>query len=568
MTAWLTFAPLSAAASSVNVNIVRDGDFATPTASGKYQTFVGGKKLGPWHVSGNSVDLDSGSFIAPSTGATQDVDLSGTNYGGSSAGGLYQNLATVPGQQYLITYEEGGNDGGPPSVKNLTVSFGGKVLGTTNFVVGTSPAYARYTFDVVATSANSRLAFSSDVTTLWGPLLDDVRVVPTDASDVAPIAGSLGTPNQIFHSMGHNLINGSITVAAILFITFPSSIFNQTFSANYGEILLIMGSIRRRVRRVFGLRKKVNHPGAEPVSASVASAAVATAATEHVASVSAQNNAADMPGRSSRPWFCAVLVAGAIFGGLLNPTFGFNERTLADIGATLIAFALATYIGWLIATAFRKHHHYPVRTYLHALPLGLVVAAVCVLISRCTNFEPGYLYGVVVSVAFVETLEERHNAHLMAISALSMLGVGLVAWFLWIPVNHLALEHSHNVIFVVVDDALASIFVAGLVGTVIGLLPLEFMPGGTIAKWRKDVWAAVFFIALFLLVEVELRPAAGPTHPGGAPIVTVVVLFVLFGGGTMWMRHFFAKRNITKSDQVMPVPWSARSATDAPERPA
>jgi hypothetical protein len=169
-----------------------------------------------------------------------------------------------------------------------------------------------------------------------------------------------------------------------------------------------------------------------------------------------------------------------------------------------------------------------------------------VLVSRLTNFEPGYLYGVVVSIAFVETLEERHNAHLTTISTLSTLGIALLAWFLWVPVNHFALEHGGNVIFAIIDDVLASIFIGGLVGTVIGLLPLAFMPGGTLAKWRKDVWAVVFFLAVFLLVEVELRPAAGPTHPGGAPIVTALVLFAIFGGGTFWMRHFFAKRTAAK----------------------
>jgi hypothetical protein len=92
------------------------------------------------------------------------------------------------------------------------------------------------------------------------------------------------------------------------------------------------------------------------------------------------------------------------------------------------------------------------------------------------------------------------------------------------------------------DDVFGSIFVGGLVGTVVGLLPLEFLPGGTLAKWRRDVWAGVFFVAMFLLIAVELRPAAGPTHHGNAPIVTAIVLFLIFGGATFWMKSYFAKR--------------------------
>ena len=57
----------------------------------------------------------------------------------------------------------------------------------------------------------------------------------------------------------------------------------------------------------------------------------------------------------------------------------------------------------------------------------------------------------------------------------------------------------------------------------------------------------MFFIALFLLIEVELNPASGPTHHGGAPIVTAIVLFVGFGGSTWLMRRYFAKRLAAKS---------------------
>jgi hypothetical protein len=207
-------------------------------------------------------------------------------------------------------------------------------------------------------------------------------------------------------------------------------------------------------------------------------------------------------------------------------------------------------VSYFITRAFRQHHKYPTRRYLKALPLGLAVALVCVFISRVSGFQPGYLYGVVVSLSFRESLPDRHNAHLTAISTLSTLSVALTAWFLWVPVNHVALEHANNIPLAVVDNFLGSVFVGGLVGTVVGLFPIEFMPGRTLAKWRKDVWAVIFFVALFLLIEVELRPESGPTHPGSAAIVTVVVLFVLFGGATLWMRRFFAQRAKSKVELV------------------
>jgi hypothetical protein len=389
-----------------------------------------------------------------------------------------------------------------------------------------------------------------DVGTFTGaPISNGGKNVPMPAA--APIASTLGTPGEIFHSFGHNLENASITVAAILFITFPASMFNNTFSSNYGEIVLILAGWRRRVRRAFGLKDKPD--GEETANASLPPI-TGTEATTGATSITNGTDSAvkasdpDMPGRSSRPWFIAVLALGGILGGLLNPHFGLNSESVSGFGATLVSFVIGASLSWYIAKIFRRHHKYPTHTYLKALPLGLAVAAICVLISRATNFEPGYLYGIVVSIAFVETLEERHNAHLTVISTFSTLAVALLAWFAWVPINHLAGLHTGNIPLGILDDVLGSIFVGGLVGTVIGLMPLQFMPGGALLRWRKDVWAIVFFVALFLLVEVELNPDSGPTHHGGAPIVTAIVLFVGFGGATWMMRRYFIKRGATKKE--------------------
>jgi hypothetical protein len=371
----------------------------------------------------------------------------------------------------------------------------------------------------------------------------------------SPIASTLGTPGEIFHSFGHNLENAGITVAVILFITFPANMFNNTFSSNYGEIVLILAGWRRKIRRTVGLKDEPEENDQASLTAlpapdnstPVNSKSPVTGSEVIVTPVpSVPGRNPDMPGHSSRPWFFAVLALGGILGGLLNPHFGLNSESVSGFGATLVSFVIGAALSWYITKVFRERHKYPTHTYLKALPLGLGVAAICVVISRATNFEPGYLYGIVVSIAFVESLEERHNAHLTVISTFSTLSVAILAWFAWIPMNHLAGLHPGNVPVALVDDVLGSIFVGGLVGTVIGLMPLEFMPGGALLKWRKDVWAVVFFVAMFLLVAVELNPDSGPTHHGGAPIVTAIVLFVGFGGSTWLMRRYFIKRAAVK----------------------
>lgn len=348
--------------------------------------------------------------------------------------------------------------------------------------------------------------------------------------NVEPLAASIGTPGQIFHSMGHNIQNAAIAVVLMLGLTFPSTIFNQTFSAHYDEIMAIIERRRARLARLIGLKARPEPEGT--VEQSDSGAVVASS---------------DEPDAASTPWFIGVLMIGAVLGAMLSPHFGVNTATAVGFISTIAAFALGALISWYVTRTFRRLRGYRLVSYRKALPLGLAIAALCVLISRVSSFEPGYLYGIVVGVAFAETMNERHNAHLTAIASVSTMSVALISWILWIPVNHLALEHSGFIPLAVVDNVLGSLFIGGLVGTTIGLLPLVLLPGKTLMTWRKDAWAVLFFIALFLLIEVELRPESGPTSSSKAPWVTAIFLFIFFGGGTLAMRRYFSTKSPTSA---------------------
>ncbi len=425
-------------------------------------------------------------------------------------GSDFANLtATLVGNQATIvsTYTQ----------STYVATFKGTLSGST--LTGTWSSNANQTGTFTATLAGA----STSTTTTTIPTTPG-NTGSVGHSQVLPLAATLSTPGEIFHSMSHNLLNAAVTVGVIIFITFPANIFNRTFSANYDEILLIMARWRRRLRRLL--------TSSEPES----DAAPATTSPSPVD---------ETPGKVTPGNFALVLLLGAVLGGLLNPHFGLNRSSIEGIVATLIAFSVGAVLSWFVAKTFREHHQYPTLTYLQALPLGLLIAIICVLVSRMSHFEPGYLYGVVVGLSFAGSLKSNHNAHLTAIGIGSTLVVALAAWLAWIPVNHLALSHGTNAIIVVCDDVLGSIFVGGLVGSVISLIPIDLLPGKVIAQWHRGVWAVIFFIATFLLIEVELRPASGPTHPGHASLVTVVVLFLLFGGGTFWMRWYFERRTKT-----------------------
>jgi hypothetical protein len=170
----------------------------------------------------------------------------------------------------------------------------------------------------------------------------------------------------------------------------------------------------------------------------------------------------------------------------------------------------------------------------------LLIGAACVLVSRLAGFQPGYLYGVVAGVAFTRVLEKRQKGHVIALSTLTTLTVAIIAWFAWVPVDRIAQKPGAFAGLVIADDFLGSLFVGGLVGTVIGLLPLRFLPGWSLKEWHRGVWAALFALATFGVVDILLIRHHG--RGGSGSIVLTVTLFVVFAAGSIAFREYFARR--------------------------
>jgi hypothetical protein len=321
------------------------------------------------------------------------------------------------------------------------------------------------------------------------------------------VLATLPTPATSFRSLKHDFANAAITVGALLFITFPSQLFNSTFEENYEDIRTWW---ERKVRPLSRLRQRL---------------------------------AARHGSRREVGVFAAVLVAGALLGNFINPHFGFDLSSLASFLAIIGALATGICISFGVNMAYRRKRHGRDHLAFHfqAIPAGLAIAAVCVIVSRLADFAPGYLYGLVCGIAFARPLEKDEKGHVVAISTVATMVVATLVWFAWVPVNQSLANGRGSFAEVLLDDLLGSLFVSGLVGAVISMLPLRFLPGGDLAAWHRGVWAAVFGIAVFGMLQAMLRPESH-SKVGHAPLVTVIVLFVIFGGGSVLFRQHFARR--------------------------
>jgi hypothetical protein len=338
------------------------------------------------------------------------------------------------------------------------------------------------------------------------------------SSSTSPIATTLPTPHQAFSSVIHTVENVAIASAAIVFITFPAQMFNSTLDENYVEILAMWRRFLWRLggkRRLARKRRRAQQEKTAPKETSR---------------------------RGELITFATVVVIGSLIGGFRDPRFGFNLASVANFFGTLGALIVLIAVPAAAAIAYRRKRGRPAHIKLRAIPAGIAIAVVSVLISRLAHFQPGYLYGIVCGIAFAHRLGKSEEGHVVGLESTATLLAAVAAWVAFIPIDRLALHPEPNFGIVLVDDWLASIFVGGLVGVTIGLLPLRFLPGGTLAQWHRGLWAAMFGIALFGVVAIMLRPSSGPARPGSAPVVTAVVLFVVFGGVSVAFREYFARR--------------------------
>jgi hypothetical protein len=166
---------------------------------------------------------------------------------------------------------------------------------------------------------------------------------------------------------------------------------------------------------------------------------------------------------------------------------------------------------------------------LHALPSGLIVAAAGVLISRVTNFQPGYLYGVLVGVLFAGPLRRNEQGHLVAVTSSAVLLASVLAWLLWVPVIAFVPPPWAAFGWALLEDFLEGLVVSGLVGLVIALIPLRFLPGEQLALWSRWAWGVTFAVACFALLQIIPRPQSAAVQVTSVPFWTTVGLFLAFG---------------------------------------
>ena len=348
--------------------------------------------------------------------------------------------------------------------------------------------------------------------TTWGPLAPGEAPVRVPR----PFHMSLPRPDQI--SLDPVIIAQTLlfTGGLLLLVPFPSTLFNNTLEAHYSEIVGRARAVRRRVTQpIAGLLGRLRGHSTD------------------------RQPEGDFWRTFQGIAFFVVLTA--LLSCLLDPTIGLDLASLATFGGMLAGLVLLQVVSMLptIGHALRGG-----ALSYRALPGTFVVAVACVLISRWADFQPGYLYGMIIGTIAAADPGRVAEGRAAAVGAAVTLGVALASW---LALGMLAVPASATVEPGLADSALrtalTTVIVGGVVGTGFGLVPVRYLPGGKIRAWRPPVLAVLAALTAAFFFHVILNPANGYLADATrTPLATVVILLVSFTSASVALWAYFRLR--------------------------
>jgi hypothetical protein len=180
---------------------------------------------------------------------------------------------------------------------------------------------------------------------------------------------------------------------------------------------------------------------------------------------------------------------------------------------------------------------------LRLYPAALLIAVACVAASRLVGFSPGYLYGFVGAMAFLSAAEPTIpcRGRMVLIASCGLMAVSVATWFLAIPLTEAA--QSGGWLLQLLQGTAVAVFVAGLESVFFGLIPLSFMDGETLLRWRKPIWMTLFAVVAFMFWHVLLnKDSQYAAAFGGQSTRIMIALLGVFTALTLVSYFYFRAR--------------------------
>jgi hypothetical protein len=245
-----------------------------------------------------------------------------------------------------------------------------------------------------------------------------------------------------------------------------------------------------------------------------------------------------------------VVLITALFYCFLDPYFIHGLGGLALFGALFISIGIVTFFYEGIQMLWIKYRC-EVPAVFTIRPISLVIAAAFVIISRLVHFHPGLTFGFVgacMPLLGTKKLKRDQRAKSILVSALLLSVVSAIVFVLRMPV-HDAMANDTNFWLSLLDMILVAVFIIGLEGLVFTLVPLIFMDGYKVFRWKWWAWGITFTIVLALFIHLiinkdgEIKEAVGNAN--------VIMMFGLTGASlvlsfVIWLYFLIRQKPASK----------------------
>jgi hypothetical protein len=242
--------------------------------------------------------------------------------------------------------------------------------------------------------------------------------------------------------------------------------------------------------------------------------------------------------------FVVLALSGLIY-GFLSPDFGLNGKSLVLFASLVIGLGFVTYLveGGSSLLARRLHG---ARATVRIYGTAVIVSVLCVIASRLINFEPGIVYGFIASSIILSpvALGKREEARLILLPAIALLALSVVAWIALQPVQAAAAS-SDTWYLALLDTILATIFVVGIEGLFLQMIPLRFMDGAAVMRWSRLAWVLMFGTITFLWWQLLLNRDSAYLDAfkhSSVWLAIVALLFFMATTGGVWLYFRYRTR--------------------------
>jgi hypothetical protein len=358
--------------------------------------------------------------------------------------------------------------------------------------------------------------------------------------------------------------SAALAAGVVVFVPFPAALFNSTLETHYAEVMTAVARFRGWLRRLFARlfasgrravanarsRRTATEPG-PPEQMPAPALQPAPDPTAPVTPAAGGRFALDEAFWRSPLGILAFVLASALLYGLLDPTFGFDGSSLATFLG--LALGMIVMLAAFVIPLFIGARRQGIGLSLRALPATLLVAIGCVVISRVAEFQPGYLYGMIIGFTLSRELSKANVGKLDAVAAGCALALAVVSWLLLPLVRGSGAAESQPFTAAVLETTFATVVVAGLEAAAIAMLPLRFLAGERVRSWNQRVWAGLLGLAAFGFCHVLLNPSSGYLADSTrTSLFTVIWLLAAFGGGSVLFWAYFRFRPQPAADAPPP----------------